>query len=72
MCRQASAKLLQLTLGEARKRQSSRVITHLDEEQLEEFFQSAATTVFPPRLAGLLPPAGEAFSFLWRTGATDE
>lgn len=46
MCRQAAAKLVQLTLGEVRKRQSSRVITHLDEEQLEEFFQSAATTVF--------------------------
>ena len=46
MCRQAAAKLVQLTLGETRKRQSSRVITHLDEEQLEEFFQNAATTVF--------------------------
>jgi serine/threonine-protein kinase len=46
MCRQATAKLVQLTLGEVRKRQSSRVITHLDDAQLEEFFQNAATTVF--------------------------
>jgi serine/threonine-protein kinase len=46
LCRQTTAKLVQLNLPERRKRISSRVITHLDDEQLEEFFQNAATTVF--------------------------
>jgi serine/threonine-protein kinase len=46
LCRQATAKLVQLNLGERRKRHSGRVITHLDDAQLEEFFQGAATTVF--------------------------
>jgi serine/threonine protein kinase len=45
LCRQATAKLVQLNLGE-RRRRSGRVITHLDEDQLEEFFLNAATTVF--------------------------
>jgi serine/threonine-protein kinase len=47
LCRQATAKLVQLNLGERHKRHSGRVITHLDDEQLEEFFLNAATTVGP-------------------------
>jgi serine/threonine-protein kinase len=46
LCRQTTARLVQLNLPERRKRISSRVITHLDDEQLEEFFQNAATTVY--------------------------
>jgi hypothetical protein len=46
LCRQTTAKLVQLNLPERRKRISSRVITHLDDEQLEEFFQNAATTLY--------------------------
>lgn len=52
MCRQATAKLVQLNLGERRKKPHSGRVTHLDDGELEEFFATAATTVFQrPSLA---------------------
>lgn len=50
MCRSATARLVQLTLSQG-KRPSQRV-THLSEEELEEFFVNCATSVYQrPSLA---------------------
>jgi serine/threonine-protein kinase len=59
--REATARLVQLNLGEKKKRPSGRV-THLSEEQLEEFFATCATTVYQrPSLAPVTDEALNAF-----------
>lgn len=70
MCREATARLVQLNMGERRKRHSSnRPISHMSEQELDEFFASCDTSVFQ-RVS--VPPANndalEAFVIECDTG----
>lgn len=68
LCREATARLVQLNLGEKKKRPSGRV-NHLSEEELEEFFQSCATTVYQrPSLAPVDQDVLNAFVTEYDTG----
>ncbi|HEX6245856.1 MAG TPA: protein kinase, partial [Polyangiales bacterium] len=68
MCREASARLVQLNLGEKKKPASTRV-NHLTDEELEEFFATSATTVYQrPSLAPVADEVLNAFVTEYDTG----
>ena len=46
LCREATARLVQLDMGEKRKRHSSKPVIHMSEHELEEFFATCDTTVY--------------------------
>ena len=68
MCRQASARLVELNMGEKKRRPSGRV-NHLSEDELEEFFATCATTVYQrPSLAPVAEDVLNAFVTEYDTG----
>jgi serine/threonine protein kinase len=71
MCREATARLVQLNLGGKRRRSDAPRATHLSEAELDEFFASCATTLYQrPSLAPLTNDELEAFVTELDTGLT--
>jgi hypothetical protein len=68
MCREACARLVDLNMGDKKKRHSGRV-NHLSEDELEEFFATCATTVYQrPSLAPVAEDVLSAFVTEYDTG----
>jgi serine/threonine protein kinase len=68
MCREATARLVQLNLGERKKPALART-NHLSDDELEEFFSNCATTVYQrPSLAPVADEVLNAFVTEYDTG----